>query len=276
MKILITISLLCALFVVHGQENDDRTELLRIQKSEEKEIEQFTERTKKIVTEKGLPGAYQLRDETIMEWGGNSKMTFKKLYVILGVCSKRDAINDVMKRNALLLSIIRNILDQGQAVPFSDHILAVGYLRTNTDEFPIEGIDEYRKESNALFIASINQWAVQIIPKEQLPKSVTTNIYPGGTYPAGVSPEFIKEPEIRARYELAIAEERRKHAVLKSQSTMDNSVKLYYPLIFRHMSQLNAKTPDIKRDVYNMAIKIPMPDEQKEWLKINLTSAFNY
>lgn len=243
--------------------------------AEEKALTVFDKRLQVAVSAKDVPSIQALRDEIIAAWDSDPRLSVKKLHLILRDCSRSSLFDDDIERHELLRAVVKTMLDQPKT-PIPDQITATSFLRTSTKDFPTKGRDALRDDSNALIVQCVRQWAAQVIPKDQLPTSVSANLYPGGDYPAGVAPSAIKEPEIRADYERRLDIEKRKHETLKSQSQMENASRLHFPIIFDYLNEVNEPQPLIKKEIFDQMSMLALPAEQKAWLLKILTEAFRF
>ena len=214
----------------------------------ERELETFAKSTRILVDNNDILAANQLGDALIRGWHLDVYMTNKKLFVLLREFSN---IKDEITKGELLRLVIRGILDKPELAPIPSQILATNWLTTNLDNFPVKGLGKLREESNKIFIQCVIQWAAKILTDDQIPKSVTSNLFPGGDYPAGVSPGDIKEPDIRADYERRIAEENKKNLIQKNQWQIQHAAKLYFPGIFLYINELNK---DILEFVFSFSL----------------------
>ena len=241
----------------------------------DQELEIFTKGARMLVANNDLPAANQLRDDLVGRWHLDVYMTNKKLYILLQEFS--NIKNDIIK-SELLRSVVKEILGRPKLAPVPNQVLAIRFLTTNLETFPVEGLDKLQRESNKVFVQCVSQWAAEILPDDQIPKSVSFNLVPaGGNYPAGVSPESIKEPDIRADYEKMLAEEERKNVMRRVQWQIDHSAKLHFPKIFQYINELNKNNPKVKREIFDQIDAIVIPEKEcKMWLMKTLATAFGY
>lgn len=241
----------------------------------EQELEIFTKGVRLLVANNDLSAANQLRDDLVGRWHLDVYMTNKKLCILLQEFS--NIKNDIIK-SELVRSVVREILDRQKLAPVPNQVLAIRFLMTNLETFPAEGLDKLQRETNKLFLQCVSQWASEILPDEKIPKSVSFNLVPaGGNYPAGVSPESIKEPDIRAGYEKMLAEEERKNLIRRAQWQNDHSAKLHFTKIFQYISELNKNNLKVKRDIFDQIEAIAIPEKEcKMWLMKTLATAFGY
>ena len=78
-------------------------------------------------------------------------------------------------------------------------------------------------------------------------------------------------------YEKRIAEEKKKNLIQKNQWQIQHAAKLYFPIIFRYINELNKDSPKNKREVFDQIDAIAMPEKEcKMWLMKTLATAFGY
>jgi hypothetical protein len=240
----------------------------------EQELEIVAKAARILIANNNLPAANQLRDTLIRGWHLDVYMTNKKLYVLLQEFSR---VKDEVIRNELVRSVIKGILDHPELATVLDQILATKWLIIDLATYPVERLDKLREESNEIFVQCVSQWSAKIIPDDQIPKPGSINFSPGGDYDAGISPEAIKEPDVRANYEMKRAEAGINSSIRSTQGQIDYAGKSRFPLIFIYINELNKDDPKAKRAVFDQIDAIAVSEKKtKVWLMNALAKAFGY
>lgn len=153
-------------------------------------------------------------------------------------------IGDLSKRASLLSRYAISVLKSGE-LPLRDHVQFVGFLMFNPLVVDETAWKTMRKQKAELWLAARRRVESSIDPTFDFNDRPFLNVAtpPGSREPSGVSPEFIKDPKLRAEYERAIAENSAKARRFNDQYWLKRNAPDFCKNVERYLVNAYSRPP---------------------------------
>jgi hypothetical protein len=145
-------------------------------------------------------------------------------------------IGEISKRASLLSRYAISVLTSGD-LPLHDHVQFVSFLMFDPIVIDEATWKTLRKQKAELWLAARRRVESAVDPKFDFDDRAELNVPtpPGSREPNGVSPEFIKDPKLRAEYERAIAENSAKIRRFNDQYWLKQNVPGFYKNVEQYL-----------------------------------------
>jgi hypothetical protein len=153
-------------------------------------------------------------------------------------------IGDVSKRASLLSRYAISVLTSGD-LPLEEQVHFVEFLMFDPLVIDEAAWKTLRKQKAELWLAARRRVESSVDPKFDFDDRAELNVPtpPGSGEPNGVSPEFIKDPKLRAEYERAIAENSAKIRRFNDQYWLKRNAPDFYKNVERYLVNAYSRPP---------------------------------
>ncbi|SRR5712692_9085949 len=208
------------------------------------ELRQDIAKLDSFLTNRNLDSIEATVDEESAKWRERNRPSF--ILYMTNACNLLSSydIGNLSKRASLLSRYAISVLTSGD-LPLHDHVQFVSFLMFDPLVIDEAAWKTLRKQKAELWLAARRRVESSIDPTFDFNDRPFLNVAtpPGSREPSGVSPEFIKDPKLRAEYERAIAENSAKARRFNDQYWLKQNAPDFYRNVERYLVNAYSRPP---------------------------------
>jgi len=153
-------------------------------------------------------------------------------------------IGDLSKRASLLSRYAISVLTSGN-LPLEDHVQFVSFLMFDPLVMDEAAWKTLRQQKAELWLAARRRVQTSVDPAFDFNEPFFLNVAPpaGSGLPAGIAPESVRDPKLRAEYERAIAENSAKTRRFNDQYWLKKNAPDFYQNVERYLVNAYSRPP---------------------------------
>ena len=153
-------------------------------------------------------------------------------------------IGDLSKRASLLSRYAISVLTSG-TLPLEDHVQFVSFLMFDPLVIDEAAWKTLRQQKTELWLAARRRVQTSVDPAFDFNEPFFLNVAPpaGSGLPAGIAPESVRDPKLRAEYERAIAENSAKTRRFNDQYWLKKNAPDFYQNVERYLVNAYSRPP---------------------------------
>jgi hypothetical protein len=153
-------------------------------------------------------------------------------------------IGDLSKRASLLSRYAISVLTSGN-LPLEDHVQFVSFLMFDPLVIDEAAWKTLRQQKAELWLAARRRVQTSVDPAFDFNETFFLNVAPpaGSGLPAGIAPESVRDPKLRAEYERAIAENSAKTRRFNDQYWLKKNAPDFYQNVERYLVNAYSRPP---------------------------------
>jgi len=231
----LTIAALCILIplvtVAFGQTSDN-------------ELNQDIAKLDSFLSSRNLDSIQITVDKESAKWRERDRPSF--IIYMTKACSLLSSydIGDLSKRASLLSRYGISVLTSG-TLPLEDHVQFVSFLMFDPLVIDEAAWKTLRQQKAELWLAARRRVQTSVDPAFDFNEPIFLNVAPpaGSGLPAGIAPESVRDPKLRAEYERAIAENSAKTRRFNDQYWLKKNAPDFYQNVERYLVNAYSRPP---------------------------------
>jgi hypothetical protein len=211
----------------------------------DKELNQDIGKLDSFLSNRNLDSIEATVDKDSAKWRERDRPSF--IIYMTKACSLLSSydIGDLSKRASLLSRYAISVLTSGN-LPLRDHMQFVSFLMLDPLVIDETAWKTLRQQKAELWLAARRRVQSSVDPAFNFNEPIFLNVAPPAAsgLPAGISPESVRDPKLRAEYEHAIAENSAKTRRFNDQYWLKKNAADFYQNVERYLVNAYSRSPN--------------------------------